>query len=442
LSANEAIVNGWLEITVLANASTGLSVEDVFYFGSEVATPTVFGDEQLALVQANYGSLGPDGDYTNDGVVDFNDLIYVLRNWGQEIPTVTEPEPEPEPEPVSDIDVAIGTRGDIHRFAFAPLDVGQRNTRRLTVHNRGEAELIVSQALAGGAESPFMVVRADDGDASNPWAIAPGQSMDLVVFYRPTAAGDHADLLTLTSNDPDEANYEISLTGTAMAEQGPDINVAIGTRLDVDRFAFAPLNLGDRNTRRFTVHNLGESELIVSSSLTLGQDSPFFIKRPDGGDASNPWTVAAGQSMDLVVFYRPTTAGDHADLLTLTSNDPDQPAYTISLTGTALAQAEAVSEITTSLLAVNEASTLQGPAPTAAPTFAEPIIAAPTFEQPIVQPPSPDKQQTLQLARWLAWEQERERRALLTAGLKDAETEPLIEWDDADQATATNSAVL
>ncbi|NJL30869.1 MAG: hypothetical protein HC898_04150 [Phycisphaerales bacterium] len=55
--AHEAIANGWLQVTVLPTANTGLTSEDVFYFGN---LP---------------------GDATGDGVTNAFDLLRVRQNY-------------------------------------------------------------------------------------------------------------------------------------------------------------------------------------------------------------------------------------------------------------------------------------------------------------------------------------------------------------------------
>ncbi|MEM1108093.1 MAG: hypothetical protein AAGH99_05310 [Planctomycetota bacterium] len=89
---NGAITNTWVEITVLANGNTGLSADDVFYFGNWVGetgndgTTSVDGTDRL-LVQNNQTSLFDPPvqitspyDFNRDGVVNGLDRILVLNS--------------------------------------------------------------------------------------------------------------------------------------------------------------------------------------------------------------------------------------------------------------------------------------------------------------------------------------------------------------------------
>jgi hypothetical protein len=95
--ANNAIKNTWLEVNVAANANTGLSTPDIFYFGS-AAGDSGLGDS-AALAKVDINDANPPNanvlglttqvfqilDYTKDGKVDINDTnaaasgIFTLR---------------------------------------------------------------------------------------------------------------------------------------------------------------------------------------------------------------------------------------------------------------------------------------------------------------------------------------------------------------------------
>ena len=92
--ANRAVVNGWLEVTVLANADTGLTAADVFYFGNQVGD--VNGDlavngSDFALLAAGFGrTVAPfaGADFTGDRAIDGSDFALLAGNFGRALPPV------------------------------------------------------------------------------------------------------------------------------------------------------------------------------------------------------------------------------------------------------------------------------------------------------------------------------------------------------------------
>ena len=85
-----AIVNQWLEVTVLANDRTGLEADEVFYFGNAVgdvgnsAFHATVNDADFNAVSANYTDAADVEnvfDVNRDGQVDPNDAVIVRTNY-------------------------------------------------------------------------------------------------------------------------------------------------------------------------------------------------------------------------------------------------------------------------------------------------------------------------------------------------------------------------
>jgi len=86
--ADGALQHAWLQVTVLANANTGLSANDVFYFGNGPGDVTGDGIADLydivAVFQHNGETAGHPSRYdiNGDGGVDFADLFGVYQQLG------------------------------------------------------------------------------------------------------------------------------------------------------------------------------------------------------------------------------------------------------------------------------------------------------------------------------------------------------------------------
>jgi hypothetical protein len=78
----------------------------------------------------------------------------------------------------------------------------------------------------------------------------------------------------------------------------------------------------------FTVENLGTANTLNISSATLSGPNAA-----DYSVASSPSTVAALSTGNLVVNFTPSVAGTRTAVLTIASNDADEPSYVINLNG-------------------------------------------------------------------------------------------------------------
>ena len=92
---DNAIRNGWLQVTVKANGNTGLAATDVFSFGNlvgetgDAATPRRVSALDVVAVRRAVGSTAGAADrydFNRDGVVDALDLAIVRRNLLNDLP--------------------------------------------------------------------------------------------------------------------------------------------------------------------------------------------------------------------------------------------------------------------------------------------------------------------------------------------------------------------
>ena len=85
-----SVTQTWLQVTVRANAATGLDVDDVFYFGNVIgetgnASNAVVNLSDVSLTRTNqsgFGSVGIDSryDYNRDGRINLSDLSLARTN--------------------------------------------------------------------------------------------------------------------------------------------------------------------------------------------------------------------------------------------------------------------------------------------------------------------------------------------------------------------------
>ncbi len=99
----------------------------------------------------------------------------------------------------------VNTAGTLHQNIIP----GETRTMNFLLENRGDQNLTIDPvaAIDGPGASPYQVEFGPDT------LIEPGQGAFLIVTYAPEAPGDHVAWVRLTTNDPDEGLFSISLRG-------------------------------------------------------------------------------------------------------------------------------------------------------------------------------------------------------------------------------------
>ena len=219
------------------------------------------------------------------------------------------------------------------------------NAQIVTTDTRGIATLAVyprgaGYVIAGGLTYEFAHTTSFPGrvlanlipyasSLSPPWltvsptsgTLAPGSAIDLTAHFSTEGllGGDYDNLLRLSSNDPDEPVVDVPahlhVTGA------PDIGTA-PTALD-----FGDVFIGGSRSLTLRVTNEGTDALEVTN---IASGDPAFA-----ADVTS-FSLAARAHLDVHVTFAPSSAGTTPATLTLSSDDPDEPHLTVSLTGVGL----------------------------------------------------------------------------------------------------------
>ncbi len=203
-------------------------------------------------------------------------------------------------------------------LAFEGQRVGTTSApKTVTVGNTGTGGLRITSVLTTG---PFSVTPNVE------FELPSHAYRDLSVTFHATVEGSATGTLTLSTNDPDFPSVTIPLTGTGV--QPPVVSLSNSS------LAFGEQRVGTTSGLFLTVSNTGGSTLLVSEVFTNG---PFSVS------PSAPFTLAPSGIQSLVVKFTPTSEGASAGNLTLNTNDPARPTVTVSLTGTGVKPALALS---------------------------------------------------------------------------------------------------
>ena len=125
----------------------------------------------------------------------------------------------------------------------------------------------------------------------------------------------------------------IDIFGVLQDARLPDINIKIGENIDLPNgsglYDFGTLQIETHITAAFTIENTGINPLTVEnitlSSVNGGQFTVIF---------SAPGSVISAQgSMSFSIRFQPSFAGYSSAIVTVKSDDPDEPSYTFTVEG-------------------------------------------------------------------------------------------------------------
>jgi hypothetical protein len=211
--------------------------------------------------------------------------------------------------------------------SFGTLAVGATNQISFTIRNTGTLDLTgLGITITGPNASDFTVI-------TNPVApVAGGGTTTFTVAFSPGDVGVRTAVLQIASNDADENPFDIELRGT-----GPipfiQIQLSSGNYLyDGASVNFGSGQVGFSSQRTFIIRNYGNSDLTgLGLTITGPNASDFLI-------TTNPTAPVAAfsGSTTFTVAFTCGGLGDRTADLQLTSNDPNQSPFDITLAGIGL----------------------------------------------------------------------------------------------------------
>ncbi len=196
-----------------------------------------------------------------------------------------------------------GLFGDVCLRSFAD--------EMLTINNKGTGTLRIFNIISTSAD--FQA----PGVLSYPLEVAAGDSIDVMVRFRPTTHGLKAGKIEIFSNDP-SSPHVVDASGECPA---PRLSLLMADRGDFGRCC-----LGRFVDEPLILTNSGKCTLTVFAIKSSAAD----FRVPEV--LSYPITIGPGDALPVAIRFEPTTSGSHAGTITVTSNDPASPA-TINVSG-------------------------------------------------------------------------------------------------------------
>ena len=139
------------------------------------------------------------------------------------------------------------------------------------------------------------------------------ERLQLSVSFLPTTYQDYNTALSFTHNDPDQADFELLISGVGSDGPTPDIE------LDTQTLDFDLVTPGQPAVKWVTITNVGDGPLTILDSTQTGSGAFTFAQKPDDNSVIAP--------------YLPETADGDNGAWTLRSDDPDEGDLTVQLLG-------------------------------------------------------------------------------------------------------------
>ncbi|MBN2093393.1 choice-of-anchor D domain-containing protein [candidate division KSB1 bacterium] len=204
---------------------------------------------------------------------------------------------------------------------YGAIIVGNNSDKTFVVKNEGTENLNVTATSPVGANALEFSIQTGGGT----FTLAPGSTRDIVIKFAPTGAGSKSAALSISSNDPDENPFLISLTGSGTATL-PDISVT-PTLLD-----FGAVEVGGFQEYSVTIKNDGPGTLNVTGTTLSGTNAGEFSIQSGGG----AFSLTTGATRNLTIRFKPVSGGSKTAVLSIASNDPDENPFTVNLKGNAV----------------------------------------------------------------------------------------------------------
>ncbi len=198
----------------------------------------------------------------------------------------------------------------------------------VTLSNTGNiAFTVTSIAAAGGNAADFTTnYTCPIGGAG----LAPGANCAINVTFRPLAAGARSTTVTVITTANVNPKPTIALGGT-----GTQVNIS------TQALTFAPQVVGTSSaSQSVTLTNTGPAALAITNIAIAGTNAGDFTQT-----TNCPASLGAGASCRMTATFKPTAVGVRSAVLNVTTNDPGMPARAITMTGTGIQAAVALTPL-------------------------------------------------------------------------------------------------
>ena len=189
---------------------------------------------------------------------------------------------------------------------FSSVTLGTVQERSITIINSGDGEL-TGQLSLDQTDAAFSI------DPSGDFQIEAGDTLDVGISFQPTTETGYAADLNITSNDEENAEVAVSLSGSGTAASVAALSLSV-TSLD-----FGTLMVGESDRLQLTISSIGSDALLIDSIRTNRSELTH--------DGESIHSIMPGANESFNVDFQATVAGNFTGDLFIYSNagtSPDQ----------------------------------------------------------------------------------------------------------------------
>ena len=211
-------------------------------------------------------------------------------------------------------------------LAFGEVVPGIRIEKNVQVYSSGRATLEISAIeLSSDTNAITMdwdLADVEEGLVGGLLELSPSDTLEVPIAFEPSELVDYDATLTITSNDDENPSTTIQISGRGVVGPQPDISV------DPESIDFGDVDSGDIKVEYMLVENVGEADLNIFGTDQTGSGA-FRLDTSLVG-----LVIPAGGAAPVPVTYMPDGNLDgHSGTLNILSDDPDEPAFSISFVG-------------------------------------------------------------------------------------------------------------
>lgn len=199
---------------------------------------------------------------------------------------------------------------------YGPVTIGQSATWNATVQNTGTAPLIITDVVIPSSVDVSCPL-------TFPVTIPAGNQTVIPLVFTPQTPVPLNVVVTVQSNDPLHPEVDLTLLGNGVSS-GPDI------QLPETSHNYGSIRMHATKRWFMEIQNVGDTTLTISSIVS--DDAQFYLD----DTVSFPIDIGVVGSVQIPVWYQPDTVNQTEATLTITSNDPDENPFLVTVTGTGI----------------------------------------------------------------------------------------------------------
>lgn len=197
-------------------------------------------------------------------------------------------------------------------YNYGLVNVGQDETWNMTVENTGSTDLTLTGLEINNDQLSTTT--------SFPVTVAPGDDTEIPVTFDPYEFGELDEVLVLTSNDPLNGAVEISLSGNGVFD-GPVASFS------AESHNYGVIRQGASERWDLTIENHGD-EMLTVSDLSITHDDFYVLP-----GFELPMDIPVLDEGKIGVWFNPQEVQSYATNMIVNTNDPENSAVTVSLSG-------------------------------------------------------------------------------------------------------------